>query len=96
MKRMSRLRTPVAVVLLSCFSFAAVGCDEDIASQMAAITGTYLGDSIASVGRYFGDMVSVLVAGHLRAALGLDVSGVADGNEDGHTHESGPLHDYEH
>ena len=87
MKRGPSASMTLRAMLACSLLFGVVGCDHEAAGQLATLSGTYVGD-----------LVTVLVTGYLQDAWG--VEGAAslgdDVHDDGHTHETGPLHDHEH
>ncbi len=42
-------RTAVAFVVIGCLLLAATGCDQDVLDEIAAISGTYVGDVVTAV-----------------------------------------------
>ncbi len=87
MKRNSFPTTSVMILLLGSFLFGAVGCNLEVAGDIAALSGAYLGD-----------VVTVVVTGCLHDALGIEDGGSHDehADDDGHSHDAEPLHDHEH
>jgi hypothetical protein len=74
----------VTAVLMGMLTFAAGGCDQDIAAQAASLSGGYVGDLVtATVTRF------LEVAWNVEAAEG-------DTHEDEHSHEAEALHEHEH
>ena len=85
MRRMSRMRRAVWALLLGTCLLAGVGCDEQLTSELAALSGSYLGD-----------VVSVVVTECLQDALGVGAVGDGDADGDDHAHDAGALHEHEH
>ena len=83
MKQMNSKRSHLWVILSFCLVLAAVGCDRDLAGELAAISGSYLGDVVARMATCY-----------LQDAFGVEAP---DGeHEADQSHAAGPLHDYEH
>ena len=76
MTMMNRLRTSVAVVLLSCFLVVGANCDNDYASELAGISGDCLGS-----------MVSVLATEYLVTALDIEVDDEDNAEENRPLHD---------
>lgn len=85
MKRVSRSRTCLGVVLLSVLSLTGVGCNQEIIRQITALTGSYLGD-----------LASVLATSGLETALGVTTADAEADAEHEHAHTATPLNEYEH
>ena len=89
MRSLTRDRFGVVTLLLSCCLLAAGGCDSQVAGELVAATGSYLGD-----------VVSTVTTGYLQAVWALEASDAEHAHEDAseheHSHEATPLHDHEH
>jgi len=81
MKRINSHRRCVLAILSFCFLFATAGCEREVAAELAAISGSCLGD-----------VVAVAVTSYLQDALGVE----APDDEDTHSHDAEPMHDHEH
>jgi len=87
MKRTSVTTMAVLLLLLCSFLPASLGCNREVAGEVAMLSGVYLGD-----------VVSALATSYLRDTLGLeesDSSG-AHSDDDEHSHDATSLHDHEH
>jgi hypothetical protein len=74
--------------MLVCLLVSALsGCDHGLVSQVATLSGTYAGD-----------VVAIMATGFLHELLGIDddTSAGTDAQDDGHSHETEPLHEHEH
>ena len=87
MKRTYPARTVLWFVLVCCLMLGVTGCEQDVAGELAALSGVYLGD-----------VVTVAVTDCLYGALGVEGGASLDehAHEDEHSHDAGPLHDHEH
>ena len=81
MKRTSLTTSAALLLLLGGLLPATLGCDRDVAGEVATLSGAYLGD-----------VVSALATSCLHDALGIEDGGAAGE----HSHEAEPLHDHEH
>ena len=86
MKRTFRIGK-IFAVLVMCLSVAgALGCTREAAAQIAALSGSYLGDVVATWS-----------TASLLEAWGLESDGAhGDAGSDAHNHDAGPLHEHEH
>ena len=87
MKRTSST-TMAALLLLVCSLLpATLGCDREVAGEVATLSSAYLGD-----------VVSTLATSYLYDALGIEANGSAEehSHDDEHSHEAESLHDHEH
>ena len=75
----------LSVVLLAVLALTVGGCDDDIAADLADLSGAYMGD-----------VVTMAVTAYLYDALGVEDGGSHDEHADEHDHEAEPLHDHEH
>ncbi|UCE61049.1 MAG: hypothetical protein JSU63_04715 [Phycisphaerales bacterium] len=83
-----RVKMTVAQVLLLCALLSGImGCNHDVASKIATLSGAYVGD-----------LVTVLATDYLNDVLRVEDSESTDEHvhEDEHSHEAQPLHDHEH
>ena len=87
MKRTSLITMAALLLLVWSLLPATLGCDREVAGEVATLSSTYLGD-----------VVTVVATGYLLDALGIEDSGFTDDHthEDEHSHEAEPLHDHEH
>ena len=81
MKRISVMARAAAVVLPCGLLFGTVGCDREVADEVAMVSGAYLGE-----------VVSVLATAYLLEAFGAET---ADSHDE-LAHDTEPLHDHEH
>jgi hypothetical protein len=72
---------------LAALALAFGGCDEDIAADLADLSGAFMGE-----------VVSVTVTACLYDALGIEDAAAHDEHaaEEAHAHNAQPLHDHEH
>ena len=82
MKQTIRPRAITAVALLVGLPPAGLGCNEDVATELAQVAGNCLGE-----------VVTVVATGYLQDALDLDD---ANGENDAGDGENRPMHDHEH
>lgn len=83
MNRTKRVKWLMICVLLGGSLVGGVGCDQDVAGQLATLYGDYVGNA-----------ASVVVSHYLQSALG--VESAADTHADEHSHGTGALHEHEH
>jgi hypothetical protein len=86
MKRTYGVRIIVVALLLTGLSLPSVGCDQELAGQVASLSGGFLGD-----------VVAVAATRYLEMAWGVEVAGGAhEAEEESHDHDAEALHDHEH
>ena len=81
MRRSSPAMKAAWLMLLCSFLPASLGCNRDVAGELATLSGAYLGD-----------VVSTIVTSYLHDALGIEDGG----STYEHSHDAEPLHDHEH
>ena len=70
-------------MLLSTYLLAGAGCDDQLADELATLSGNYIGDVASTVAVHWWE-----------DALGIEATHSETG--DTHEHEATPLHDHEH
>ncbi len=87
MKLTRSVSTGAKAVVVCILMLGAGGCDQDVAGELATLSGAYLGD-----------VVAVVVTASLSGALDVDGGASPDEHADAeeHSHDAEPLHDHEH
>jgi hypothetical protein len=86
MKRLTQVTAGLLSVLLAGMLISGTaGCDQELAGELATLTGAYVGD-----------VVAVSTTEYLLDALGVEHEDGTHEHEDGHSHDTEPLHEHEH